>query len=32
VQNDSQGILRSSGIYVKENGSVGTIQQVDLIT
>ncbi len=32
MQNDSQGILRSSGIYVKESGSVGTIQQVDLIT
>ena len=29
-QNETQGRLRSSGIYVNENGSVGTIQQIDL--
>lgn len=27
---DSQGQLRSTGLYLKEDGSVGTMQQVDL--
>jgi hypothetical protein len=30
-QNNTQGILKSSGIYVSESGSVGTVQQVDLV-
>lgn len=30
-QNRLQGSLKSFGIYVNENGSVGTIQQVDLV-
>ena len=29
--NDLQGQVRSSGIYVREDGSAGTIQQVDLV-
>lgn len=31
-QNVMQGRLRASGIYANEDGSVGTIQQVDLIS
>jgi hypothetical protein len=27
---ESLGVLRSSGVYIKENGSAGTIQQLDL--
>ena len=30
TENMSNGQLRSSGIYVNENGSVGTVQQIDL--
>ena len=29
--NDLQGQVRSSGIYVREDGSAGTLQQVDLV-
>ena len=29
--NDLQGHVRSSGIYVREDGSTGTLQQVDLV-
>jgi len=29
-RNEMQGLIRSSGIYVREGGTVGTIQQVDL--
>lgn len=29
-QNDLQGQMRKSGIYIKESGSVGTVQQIDL--
>ncbi|MFZ2302433.1 MAG: hypothetical protein WAW10_11275 [Gallionella sp.] len=29
--NDLQGQVRSSGIYVREDGSTGTLQQVDLV-
>ncbi len=28
--NQTQGIMRSSGVYLREDGSVGTISQVDL--
>ena len=28
--NASQGQVRSTGVFLKENGGVGTIQQVDL--
>jgi hypothetical protein len=31
TENTLQGQVRSSGIYVNENGTVGTIQQVDLV-
>lgn len=30
AQNESQGEIKASGIYLKESGAVGTIQQVDL--
>lgn len=30
-QNDLLGQVRSSGIYVRENGSAGTLQQIDLV-
>lgn len=30
-QNIIQGVLKSSGVYANENGSVGTIQQIDLM-
>lgn len=29
--NETQGIIRSTGVFLKENGEVGTIQHVDLI-
>jgi len=29
-QNESNGQVRSSGVYLNENGTVGTVQQVDL--
>lgn len=29
--NETQGIVRSTGIYLKESGEVGTIQHVDLV-
>ena len=29
--NDLHGQVRSSGIYVRENGSAGTLQQIDLV-
>lgn len=29
--NETQGIIRSTGVYLKENGEAGTIQHVDLI-
>ncbi|MBV1788524.1 hypothetical protein KQ940_10705 [Marinobacterium sp. D7] len=29
--NDLRGQIRSSGLYVGENGSVGTVQQIDLV-
>ena len=28
--NESQGQVRSTGVFLKENGAVGTMQQVDL--
>jgi hypothetical protein len=31
ADNTLQGQVRASGVYVNENGSVGTIQQVDLV-
>lgn len=31
TENNLQGQVRSSGIFVNENGTVGTIQQVDLV-
>ncbi len=31
AQNSLQGVIRSTGIYLNENGSPGTIQQVDLV-
>lgn len=30
AQNELQGEIRSSGVYLQENGTVGTIQQIDL--
>jgi hypothetical protein len=30
-QNNTDGLLKSSGIYVSEKGKIGTIQQVDLV-
>jgi hypothetical protein len=30
-ENQLQGVVRSSGIYLNENGTPGTIQQVDLV-
>lgn len=30
AENDSLGTVRASGVYVNENGSVGTLQHVDL--
>lgn len=30
VSNKTNGVIRSSGIYLKENGGAGTIQQIDL--
>ena len=30
-ENALQGQVRSSGIYLNENGSVGTLQQIDLV-
>lgn len=30
AQNELQGEIRSSGVYLQENGAVGTIQQIDL--
>ena len=29
-ENRSRGEVRSSGVYLRENGSAGTIQQIDL--
>ncbi|HXU92105.1 MAG TPA: hypothetical protein VFP33_00465 [Gallionella sp.] len=29
--NDLQGVVRSTGVYMNENGSAGTLQQVDLV-
>jgi len=31
-QNNLNGLLRASGVYINEDGSVGTIQQIDLVT
>ncbi len=28
--NEQQGVLRSSGVFLKESGGVGTVQQIDL--
>jgi hypothetical protein len=30
ANNDLQGQVRSSGVYLQENGGVGSIQQIDL--
>jgi hypothetical protein len=30
-QNNTNGLLKSSGIYISEKGEIGTIQQVDLV-
>ena len=30
-RNELQGMVRESGVFVRENGSVGTIQQIDLV-
>jgi len=30
-QNELEGVVRSSGVYLKEDGSTGTIQQLDLV-
>lgn len=32
VKNTTEGTLRSTGLFVKDNGEVGTVQQVDLTT
>ncbi len=32
VDNTKQGQIRSTGVYINENGTVGTVQQVDLVT
>jgi hypothetical protein len=29
--NQLQGIVRSSGVFLSESGSVGTVQQLDLV-
>ncbi|MEW8042130.1 MAG: hypothetical protein AB2540_17155 [Candidatus Thiodiazotropha endolucinida] len=29
--NQSQGVVRSSGFYLNETGTTGTLQQVDLV-
>ena len=29
-QNDQQGEIRATGIYLREDGAAGTIQQIDL--
>ena len=29
-KNELQGVVRQSGVYLKENGEVGTVQQVDM--
>ncbi|MBI3481030.1 MAG: hypothetical protein HY016_11860, partial [Nitrosomonadales bacterium] len=31
ASNELQGQLRSTGVYIKEDGSAGTMQQVDLV-
>lgn len=31
AQNQLQGIVRSSGVYLNQNGTAGTVQQVDLV-
>ena len=28
--NDTQGVMRASGVYLREDGGVGTLSQVDL--
>lgn len=30
-QNQTQGLLRSTGVYLREDGSAGTVQHVDLV-
>jgi hypothetical protein len=30
ANNDLQGQVRASGIYLRENGGVGSLQQIDL--
>ncbi|HSW64044.1 MAG TPA: hypothetical protein VLH56_12170 [Dissulfurispiraceae bacterium] len=30
-QNEAQGVMREAGVYLRENGSAGTIQQIDMI-
>lgn len=30
-QNELLGVVRESGIYIGQNGNVGTVQQVDLV-
>ncbi|MBF0566995.1 MAG: hypothetical protein HQK89_17355 [Nitrospirae bacterium] len=32
VKNTTEGTLRSTGVFIKDNGEVGTVQQVDLTT
>jgi len=30
AENDTQGVVRRTGVYLRENGGVGTLQQIDL--
>ncbi|MCD1258073.1 hypothetical protein B5M42_004370 [Paenibacillus athensensis] len=30
TQNDTQGVVRRTGVYLRENGGAGTLQQIDL--
>lgn len=32
ADNSKQGQVRSTGVYINENGTVGTVQQVDIVT
>ncbi len=32
VDNSKQGQVRATGVYINENGSVGTVQQIDIVT
>ena len=32
TENETDGLVRSTGVYLKESGAAGTVQQVDLVT